>query len=167
MLLELHQMMKKLKNLIEKHEFDDAINYNKHSNYNDFLKILKEKCPKGVDKYFDNVGGYQTDAIVQIMNVHGRIIICGQISSYNDKEPVYPKFQLSQLIYKNIRIEGIIVSDFFKSSMYGDFKKEMTEWVLNGKIKAEETVFEGFDKIPEAFLSLFSSQKNGKVIIKI
>jgi NADPH-dependent curcumin reductase CurA len=153
--------------LIKKHGFDDAINYKKHSDYDSFLKIIKEKCPKGVDKYFDNVGGYQTDVIVRCLNSFGRVTVCGQISQYNLETSEPFKFNLFELIYRSIRIEGIIVSSFILSDRFKNFVKDMTEWYGKGDIQAEETIFHGFEKIPEAFLSLFSGDKNGKVIIKV
>jgi len=124
----------KVDHIIKKHGFDDAINYKKHSNFDDFLKVLKEKCPNGIDKYYDNVGGYQTDAVIQLLNNNGRVALCGQISYYNS-EPVYPKVVLGSLIYRNIRIEGFVVTPFFSSPLFGQFLKEMGEWVKTGQGK--------------------------------
>eukprot|EP01080_Neovahlkampfia_damariscottae_P009257 gene9257-1344_t len=156
----------KVDHVIKKHGFDAAINYKNHNNFEEFSKALKEKCPKGIDRYFDNVGGYQTDAVLELMNYGGRMAICGQISYYNSA-PHFPKFTLAQLIYKNIRIEGFVVSPFFATPLFGQFLKEMSEWIKTGQIVSDDTIFKGFDKVPEAFLALFTGKKLGKVIISL
>jgi NADPH:quinone reductase len=150
----------------KKYGFDEVINYKDYPNFEEFSKILKEKCPNGIDKYFDNVGGYQTDAVLKLLNKNGRIAVCGQISYYNS-EPHFPKFTLAETIYKAIRIEGFVVSDFYSKPGYLNCLKEMSEWVKSGQLLSDDTIFKGFEEIPNAFLSLFSGNKLGKVIIQL
>jgi NADPH-dependent curcumin reductase CurA len=118
----------------KKHEFDEVINYKNYPNFEEFYEILKEKCPNGIDKYFDNVGGYQTDAVIKLMKKQGRIAICGQISYY-DAELHYPNFTLAETISKAIRIEGFVVPDLFGKPEYENYLKEMNEWVKNEQCK--------------------------------
>jgi NADPH:quinone reductase len=146
--------------------FDEVINYKDYPTFDEFYKILKEKCPNGIDKYFDNVGGYQTDAVLKLLNKNGRIAICGQISYYNT-QPYFPQFSLMETIYKTIRIEGFLVGDFFTKPEFGNYLKEMSEWVKTGQLVADDTIFKGFEEIPNAFLSLFTGNKVGKVIIQL
>ncbi len=152
----------KCKLLKEQFLFDDAINYKTS-------KILKKSifasCQNGVDVYFDNVGGEITDAAILNLNFHSRVVLCGQISHYNDKEiPVGPAI-LPRLLSRSVMLQGFIVSNY--SSRFGEGFEQLGRWYGEGRLKYTETVISGFDKLPEAFLGLFSGKNQGKMLVKI
>lgn len=150
-------------NLIkEQFSFDDAINYNTS-------RILKKSiaaaCPNGVDIYFDNVGGKITDAAILNLNFHSRIVLCGQISLYNNTEiPVGPAI-LPRLLTRSVMLQGFIVSNY--SNRFNEGLENLAKWLGEGKLKYTETIISGFDNLPEAFLGLFSGINKGKMIVKI
>lgn len=124
---------------------------------------LAQVTPKGIDVYFENVGGSHLDAALPRMNVRGRIPVCGMISMYNGGgEGVHNLFSL---IYGRIRMEGFVASDF--GHLNADFLRDMTGWVKSGQIKYEETVLEGFDRAPEGLIGLFKGENLGKMLIHI
>ena len=124
---------------------------------------LAQVTPKGIDVYFENVGGSHLDAALPRMNVRGRIPVCGMISMYNGGgEGVHNLFSL---IYGRIRMEGFVASDF--GHLNADFLRDMTAWVKSGQIKYEETVLEGFDRAPEGLIGLFKGENLGKMLIYI
>merc|ERR1719384_1085969 len=141
--------------------FDEAFNYKK-------VKVgesLTKAAPKGVDCYFDNVGGEMTAAVMAAMNVRGRASICGAISHYNDKGE-YTKVTdiLPLAIGKELKIEGFLVGRW--KARWVEGIKAMAAWVISDQVKVKETVVEGFDKMPEAFMGLFTGQNTGKMIVK-
>ncbi len=147
--------------LKEKFGFDEAINYKT-------AKIIKKSimaaCPHGVDVYFDNVGGKITDAAILNLNFHSRIVLCGQISLYNETEmPVGPVI-LPRLLTRSVLLQGFIVSNY--SARFGEGLAQLTKWLKEDKIKYTETVLKGFEKLPEAFLGLFSGKNMGKMIVE-
>lgn len=129
----------------------------------DLTKTLREKCPDGLDFYFDNVGSTHLEAALEVLNVHGRISACGMIATYNKAMPGPPN--LSRLITKRLHLQGLLVVDFFPRA--GEFAKQMGEWIKEGKIKNEETIVEGFENIPDAFIGLFSGKNQGKMVVKV
>lgn len=142
--------------------FDEAINYKTSLT---LRKSIAAACPNGVDVYFDNVGGEITDAAVINLNFHSRIILCGQISVYNNTEfPVGPSI-LPRLLTRSVKLQGFIVSNY--SDRFGEGLAQLTKWVKEGKLKYKETVIRGFDKLPETFLGLFSGKNQGKMLIEI
>ncbi|MBC6699283.1 NADP-dependent oxidoreductase [Hymenobacter puniceus] len=141
--------------------FDEAINY-KTAN---LAEALAAAAPNGVDCYFDNVGGPITDAVYDLLNKHARIALCGQISTYNNTEaPVGPRPE-GKLLKTSTKLQGFIVSDYLPQWPEGVAK--LTEWYGQGKLKFEETITEGFDQIPAAFLGLFQGDNTGKAIVKV
>ncbi|WP_139923500.1 NADP-dependent oxidoreductase [Hymenobacter sp. DG01] len=141
--------------------FDEAINY-KTAN---IPEALAAAAPQGVDCYFDNVGGPITDAVYDLLNNHARIALCGQISSYNDAQaPMGPRPE-GKLLKTSTKLQGFIVSNYYQRWPEG--VKQLTEWYKEGKLRAEETVTEGFDQIPTAFLGLFKGENTGKAIVKV
>ncbi|QNH61139.1 NADP-dependent oxidoreductase [Hymenobacter sediminicola] len=141
--------------------FDEAINY-KTAN---IPAALAAAAPNGVDCYFDNVGGAITDAVYDLLNKHARIALCGQISSYNDAEaPVGPRPE-GKLLKTSAKLQGFIVSDYLPQWPEG--VKQLTQWYQEGKLQTEETVTEGFDQIPAAFLGLFKGENTGKALVKV
>lgn len=141
---------------------DTAINY---KTTDDMLSALSSACPDGVDVYFDNVGGELSDQVLKLINKNARIVLCGQIALYNaEEQPVGPRMQ-PQILTKSARMEGFIVSDFAKRFKEG--VQQLGKWYKAGKIKHKETVTEGFENVPGAFMGLFSGENIGKQIIKV
>ena len=115
--------------------------------------------------YFDNVGGIISDTVISQLNVGGRVAVCGQISLYNLSEPeLAPRF-LSTLIYRNIRIEGFVVSKW--TSRYPEGITRMAKWIKEGLIQYEEHVIHGLKNAPQGLIDVLSGNNLGKVIIKI
>lgn len=138
---------------------DAVINY-KTQNLPDALKVA---APKGIDVYFENVGGAQLDAALPLMNVHGRVPVCGMISTYNGGgEGVRNLFNL---IYKRVRMEGFVATDF--AHLNAAFMSDMTGWLKSGQIKYQETVLGGFERAPEGLIGLFEGRNNGKMLIHV
>ncbi|RFP64065.1 NADP-dependent oxidoreductase [Hymenobacter lapidiphilus] len=141
--------------------FDEAINYKTA----DVPAALAAAAPNGVDCYFDNVGGPITDAVYDLLNKHARIAICGQISMYNATEvPMGPRPE-SKLLKTSTKLQGFIVSDYL--SRWPEGVKQLGEWYGQGKLQFEETVTDGFDQIPAAFLGLFQGDNTGKAVVKV
>jgi NADPH-dependent curcumin reductase CurA len=123
---------------------------------------LREATPKGIDVYFENVGGAHLDAALPRMNVRGRIPVCGMISTYNgDREGVR---NLSSLIYSRIRMEGFVASDF--GHLRAQFEADVTGWLKAGQIKYQETILDGFERAPEGLIGLFEGRNAGKMLIR-
>ncbi|MGE0332079.1 MAG: NADP-dependent oxidoreductase [Ramlibacter sp.] len=126
---------------------------------------LKEHCPKGVDIYFDNVGGEILDDVLARIGRGARIIICGAISQYNNTTPVQgPKNYLSLLVNR-ARMEGIVVFDY--ADRYPLAVAEMAGYLKDGRMKSKEDIVEGLDNFPEALLKLFSGANFGKLVLKV
>ena len=142
--------------------FDEAINYKTTPSLG---KALAAAAPHGIDCYFDNVGGAITDAVYDHLNKYARIAICGQISMYNATEvPTGPRPEV-KLLKSSARLQGFIVSDYL--SRWPEGVAQLTEWYTEGLLKGEETITEGFDQIPAAFLGLFKGENTGKAILKV
>lgn len=152
----------KIDMLKEEFGFDDAINYKTTT---DMKKAIAKACPKGVDVYFDNVGGDISDAIMMNLNFQARVVICGQISLYNSTEtPMGPRLQ-PILLTRSVLMQGFIVSDF--QSDFPEGIQHLVSWIKEGKLNFKETVVHGFDKLPEALLGLFKGDNTGKMIVKV
>ena len=138
---------------------DAVINYKTQ----DLASALEAATPKGIDVYFENVGGAQLDAALPRMNVHGRIPVCGMISTYNGGgEGVRNLFNM---IYKRIRMEGFVATDF--AHLNAAFVSDMTGWLKSGQIKYQETVLNGFERAPEGLIGLFEGRNTGKMLIHV
>lgn len=148
--------------LKSKFHFDEAINYKTTV---DLSKAIKTACPDGVDIYFDNVGGKISDAVLNNINKYARIPLCGAISLYNEPDPVLGPYIQPVLVKKSALIRGFIVSDF--ADQFPAATKQLTGWLMEGKLTYHETIYEGFDHIPQAFLGLFEGSNEGKMIVKI
>jgi NADPH-dependent curcumin reductase CurA len=142
--------------------FDEGINYKTTSN---MKEAINKSCPNGVDVYFDNVGGEILDAALENINKFGRIIICGAIALYNATEtPQGPRHE-GTLIKKSVLMQGFTVRDYIKE--FGPATKKLATWLHEDKIKYTETIVDGFDKTPHAFLDLFKGKNTGKMIVKV
>lgn len=152
----------KIKMLKDEFNFDEVINYKTTS---DMKKAIKDACPNDADVYFDNVGGSVSDAVIANINFHARIVLCGQIALYNSTEvPTGPRLQ-PLLLTRSALMQGFIVSNF--KEHFSEGMEQLSQWVKEGKLKYEETIMDGFDKLPEAFIGLFSGKNKGKMIVKI
>lgn len=141
--------------------FDAAIDYKSE----DVAARLRELCPKGIDVYFDNVGGEILDAALMRLAMRGRVVLCGAISQYNASEPpAGPKHYLNLLIQRG-RMEGFIILDYV--SRFGEAAKELGAWVAEGKIKDRVDVIQGFENAPKALARLFKGENIGKQLVQI
>lgn len=141
---------------------DEAINY---KTTDDLAGALAATCPGGVDVYFDNVGGPISDAVIPLINRYARIVLCGQISLYNSTSiPQGPRVA-PLLVKRSALMKGFIVSDYRDRIQEGAM--QLANWYREGKIHHHETVVEGFEQLPQAFMRLFSGDKMGKLVVKI
>jgi len=151
----------KCKYLIEELGFDDAIDY---KNDNVATK-LKEYFPKGIDVYFDNVGGEILDLALGRLAMHGRIVICGAISQYNNKTAIKGPSNYLSLLVNRGTMRGMVVFDYAKD--YQKAAMQMGQWMMQGKLKSKEDVYEGIENFYDTFLRLFSGEKLGKLVLKV
>lgn len=150
----------KCKWLESEYGFDKAINYKSPNLY----KQLKEASPKGVDTFFDNVGGEVSSMVFSRMNDYGRISVCGAISSYNSEVPKVPAVQTA-FVFKQLKMQGFLVWRWSDRWMEGI--TEMAKLVENGKLKYHETVTNGFENTPQAFIEMLRGKNYGKAIVKV
>jgi NADPH-dependent curcumin reductase CurA len=125
---------------------------------------LAAACPKGIDVYFENVGGPVFDAVFSLMNVQGRIPLCGRISEYNDSS-IEAAPSLRVLLNKRITVRGFIISDH--GDRQASFLRECAQWVREGRLKYREDVVEGLERAPEALLRLFEGRNFGKLLVRV
>ena len=128
------------------------------------LKQLAEAAPKGIDVYFDNVGGDHLDAALAIARKDARFAICGMIEGYNDAHPTQLRY-IMRIIAMRIRLQGFIYTDYM--AKMGDFYRDMGGWIASGQIKGRDTVVEGLENMPDAFLGLFTGANTGKMLVKL
>lgn len=141
--------------------FEEAINYKTTP---DLKKALAQACPNGVDVYFDNVGGEISDAVISQINFQARIVVCGQISLYNNSDiPTGPRLQ-PQLLSHSALMQGFIVNDY--KDRFDEGFQELVKLINEGKIKYPETKMKGFDQLPSAFIGLFNGENTGKMIVE-
>ncbi len=140
---------------------DAVINYKT----DDIRKAMKAASPKGIDVYFDNVGGEISDAVMPLLNTGARIVICGQISAYcQDRPEAGPRPQPYLLINRAL-MRGFIITDY--SARFAEGVKQLAQWLRAGKLKYAESIVEGFENTPSAFIGLFSGENLGKQIVKV
>lgn len=140
----------------------EVINY---KTCGDLQAALDAAAPEGVDVYFENVGGEHLRAALEAMKPFGRIVVCGMISGYNDVERTPGPDNLFNIIGKNLRMQGFIVTQLW--DMHEAFLKDMAAWIPAGKIKWKETVEEGIERAPQAFINLFTGDNFGKMLVKL
>ena len=148
--------------LLDEAGVDDVINYKQES---DLTAAVAAKCPKGVDVYFENVGGTHLEAALANMNMFGRIPCCGMISQYNNQGPAPGPSNMTLIVGKRIKLQGFIVSDFAEDTenFYRDFK----QWRDEGRIKWQESIVQGIENAPEAFIRLFTGANQGKMLVEL
>jgi NADPH-dependent curcumin reductase CurA len=148
--------------LINEAKIDNAFNYKEVTDYD---SKLRELFGKGIDVYYENVGGKLLEAVLNNMNTYGRIIMCGLISQYNNTKPEPGPYNLFKMIEKRILMQGFLVFDH--NELKPQFRKDMQEWIKAGKIKWKQTVYEGIDKAPQALIDLFYGKNFGKMVVKL
>ncbi len=147
--------------LKNKLHFDEALNYHKEHWKEEFSSV----CMEGVDIYFDNVGGEISDVVLKYINKFARIIICGQISQYNNVNPSFGPRVQSMLIGKSAIIQSFTVNNY--SDQFDKAIKELTSWIKSGKLVSHETIIKGFENLPLAFIGLFQGKNTGKYVVEI
>ena len=144
---------------------DAAINYKEHPGVRNLTRALAAAAPNGIDIYFENVGGDHLEAALNVININGRIPVCGMISGYNATEPVPGPSNLFHLISKRLLIKGFLVFEY--DARRSEFYADMGNWLKNEEIVVQETIFDGLEKMPDAFIGLFHGENLGKMVVKI
>ncbi len=147
--------------LVEKLGFDAAIDYKSQ----DVRRTLREHCPKGLDIYFDNVGGKILDACLANLARKARVVICGAISQYNNTTAVEGPANYMSLLINRARMEGFVVFDY--ADRYAEAARAMAQWMAEGRLKSREDIVVGLDAFPEALLKLFTGENFGKLVLKV
>ncbi len=151
----------KCKYVVEELGFDACIDY-KNENV---ATRFKEECPKGIDIYFDNVGGEILDIALTRLRLHARIVICGAISQYNNKTSIKGPSNYLSLLVNRASMTGMVVFDY--ADRYIEGAQILGGWMAQGKLKSREDVYEGIENFPETYNRLFSGEKNGKLVLKV
>lgn len=141
--------------------FDAAIDYKSE----DVVKGLSERCPKGIDVYFDNVGGEILDAALARLARHARVVVCGAISQYNNEGAMTGPSNYMSLLVNHASMTGFVVSDY--GEKYAEGAQEMAKWLAAGKLKSREDIAEGLERFPETLLRLFEGKNTGKLVLKV
>ncbi|MBR0776229.1 NADP-dependent oxidoreductase [Bradyrhizobium diazoefficiens] len=144
--------------------FDECLDHRE----TDFPAKLKFACPKGIDVYFENVGGAVFEAVFPLLNAFARVPVCGLIAHYNDSEARPPKWAAAMMfaiLTKRLTFRGFIVSDF--ANRRDDFLRDMSGWVRDGKVKYKEFVTEGLESAPGAFMGLLKGANFGKQLVRV
>lgn len=131
----------------------------------DLKKAIKQAAGGGINAYFENVGGDHLEAALDALKPFGRIAACGMIARYNDDAPVPGPANLVQIVGKSLRVEGYIVSNHF--DLQAAFIKDLSSWMAAGKVESRETVYEGIENAPDAFMGLFTGANTGKMVVKL
>jgi len=151
----------KIELIQDKFGFDSGINYSKTE---DMTAAIDKHAPDGIDVYFDNVGSYTLDAAMNNINRFGRVVNCGAISLYNETDqPTGPRLETT-IVKKSIKMQGFIVRNY--QDRFEEGIKQLGSWLKDGKLKYEETIVEGFDNTPQAFIDLFDGKNKGKMVVK-
>jgi len=151
----------KCRYVVEELGFDAAVDYKNE----DIRKELRRHCPKGVDVYFDNVGGEILDIALSLLARKARIAICGAISQYNNLDAVQGPRNYMALLVNRARMEGFVVFDY--AERYGDAVKDIAGWIGEGRLKAREDIVDGLETFPETLLKLFRGENLGKLVIRV
>src|SRR6266481_5430053 len=151
----------KCRYIVDELGFNAAIDYKSE----DVRKALQKHCPKGVDVYFDNVGGEILDAVLTQIRRGARIVLCGAISQYNNTEPVKGPSNYLSLLVNRATMRGMIVFDH--AARYGQAACEMAGWMAAGKLKSREDIVSGLETFPDTLLKLFKGENLGKLVLKV
>ncbi len=155
----------KCRYLVDELGFDAAVDHRSPTLAEDLAKA----CPKGIDVYFENVGGKVWDAVLPLLNDFARVPVCGLIAHYNDTElpagPDRTPLIMRNVLTRRLTLRGFIVSDFIAHA--GEFQRDVGTWLREGKIKYREDVVDGLEKAPEAFMGLLQGKNFGKLLVKV
>jgi hypothetical protein len=146
---------------VEELGFDAAFDYRAAS----VREALAEHAPDGIDIYFDNVGGDHLEAAIGALRRYGRIVACGSISRYNDVEPIPGPRNMFMFVTKRLLMQGYIISDSYAG--FPEFSEQARQWVRDGRLRYRETVVEGIENAPAAFLGLLRGENIGKMLVKV
>ncbi len=146
--------------LIDELGLDAAIDYKNGG----LRKALRKHCPDGVDVFFDNVGGETLNTVLPMLRMHGRVVICGAISQYNNTGPVTGPSNYMSLLVSRARMEGFVVFDYAKR--YPEAVAAMVGWIADGRLKSQEQIEDGIENFPAALLKLFEGGNFGKLILR-
>jgi NADPH:quinone reductase len=152
----------KNKYLREEIGVDAAINYKSETNV---FAALQTACPKGVDVYFENVGGPISDAVIPLINDRARIVVCGLISIYNDDKPEMGLKPQPFILVHSALMQGFIITQY--APRFAEGISQLMEWFTSGRLKNAETIMDGFENTPKAFIGLFSGDNLGKQIVRV
>ncbi|MEM7766607.1 MAG: NADP-dependent oxidoreductase [Pseudomonadota bacterium] len=144
---------------------DHAIDYRAHRGWQALSEALYAAAPSGIDVYFDNVGGEHLTAAIEAARPMARMALCGAIEQYNTVDLVPGPHNLIQAVGKQLTLKGFIVSSH--ADMRPDFLRDMAGWIASGQLKYEETVMDGIEKAPDAFMGLFTGANKGKMLVKL
>ena len=136
-----------------------------HKSERDYGSVLDRLCPKGIDADFENVGGKIFHAVFARLNSFGRVAFCGAISEYQDQAPMAGPEKMFSIVQKRLTLQGFIVSDH--AALMGDFVSEVGGLVKAGKLKSRETIVDGLDRAPQAFMGLLKGENFGKLVVKV
>ncbi|CAH1119663.1 unnamed protein product [Phaedon cochleariae] len=150
----------KAKWLVDELGFDHSINYKTQNVHEELSKM----APKGVDCYYDNVGGEISDTVLKHMNVFGRIVACGAISQYNNINTIFG-YNQTTIVFSQLTIYGFVVNRWLDRWLEGIV--QMAEWVKQGKVKYQETLTDGFDNMVDAFVNMLTGGNVGKAVVKV
>jgi hypothetical protein len=151
----------KVRHLVEDLGFDAAFNYKDGS----LTKQLAAAAPDGIDVYFDNVGGDHLEAALNVLNTHGRVAVCGMISSYNATEGSAAPRNLPEIVKKRLLVQGFLVSDH--ENLRADFQREVGGWVAGAELVHRQTTVDGLRNAPDAFLDMMRGANTGKMLVNI
>ncbi len=141
---------------------DATINYKTSGN---LLDAVRAAAPRGIDIYFDNVGGEHLEVALEVARPFARFVECGMISQYNETQDVAGPKNLVYVVGKSLKIQGFIVTNYW--NMRPEFERDMAQWIREGKVAWEETVYDGIDRAPQAFIDLFKGANTGKMLVKL
>jgi hypothetical protein len=142
--------------------FDAGFNYKEVP---DYYAKLKELCPNGIDVYFDNVGGAISDAAMRLINTRARVGVCGQISQYNEEQPSVGPRWFSQLVVRQAKVEGFLVTQF--TDRYDEGLRQLSTWLREKRIKYREDIVKGLENAPKAFIGMMEGRNIGKQLVQI
>jgi NADPH-dependent curcumin reductase CurA len=151
----------KKRSLLEEFGYDAAVDYKNE----DVATALKEACPRGVDVYFDNVGGEVSDAVHRRLANYARIVVCGQISQYNNAQPQLGPRLTNLLVVHRARMEGFLITDY--AHRFGEALPRLAEWLQDGKLRYREDVVQGIENAPRAFIGMLNGENRGKTIVAV
>jgi len=151
----------KAKHLTERLGFDAAFDYHDGP----VGELLRRAAPEGIDVYFDNVGGEHLEGAIDVLRDHGRIAWCGAVSQYNSTEPPVAPRNLYDVVHKSLRLEGFLVRNHRDAQ--GELEEFLAPHLRSGRVRAEETVVEGFDHVVDAFLGMLRGENLGKMIVQV